>query len=29
VGDLGHLSGIGDISLDSWNAVEVFTPFIL
>ncbi|KAJ7873287.1 hypothetical protein B0H14DRAFT_2720063 [Mycena olivaceomarginata] len=22
VGDLGHLSGIGDISLDSWNAVE-------
>ncbi|KAJ6539037.1 hypothetical protein B0H19DRAFT_339923 [Mycena capillaripes] len=22
VGDLGHLSGIGDISLDSWSAVE-------
>jgi len=22
VGDLGHISGIGDISLDSWSAVE-------
>jgi hypothetical protein len=22
VGDLGHLSGIGDVSLDSWSCIE-------